>query len=109
MPFLLDLYFPTRAQNQDFNPGQSAWLDLIKFRAEPIGQEQSPDLIKFRDYGPGKIKFTNYMEEICQMNLTDIEIVAESISISENSSQNLIYNKTRFVPTKNKVRKKKRT
>ena len=49
------------------------------------------------------------MEEICQMNLTDIEIVAESISISENSSQNLIYNKTRFVPTKNKVRKKKRT
>ena len=26
------------------------------------------------------------------MNLNDIEIVAENISISENSSQNLVYN-----------------
>ena len=67
MPFLLDLYFPTRAQNQDFDPGLSDWLDLIKFRAEPIGQEQSPDLIKFRDFGQAKIYKLNgnYMEKIC--------------------------------------------
>ena len=85
MPFLLDLYFPTRAQNQDFNTGQSAWLDLIKFRAQPIGQEQSPDLIKFRDYGPGRIKFTNYMEIIWRKFFT---ILREKV-VEKKKSKNI--------------------